>query len=203
MDRKQNNRKKELNTHSTLWFPSEHKNEDSVDMLQNGVGRILNGKFSLGISPLPEAIKACMQMIQKSIQLRLTSDIEIKEMVPYLWTEKEKTQCFWKICLSYLESLIQVHVPKSVKSNMFEKLQCLENEINKYVEMLERWKLEPNKDEIQMKLKIKIGKMDCLFEDSMRVFSLEKYGLLLLIMYSQIANLHLLLLRMVSMNGEE
>ncbi|ALL11827.1 hypothetical protein BTXL6_11135 [Bacillus thuringiensis] len=100
---------------------------------------------------MSEAITTCMQIVLKSIQLRFPSNIQVKEIVHFLWSRKEDSQFIWKICIAHLESLMQSHIPESIKRSMFEKLQHIENEIHVYVELFDRWKVEQNRGKMQKK----------------------------------------------------
>lgn len=200
MKQKRDPMKSEKNAQSSPWFPVNNKNR--VEILGESKNGILEKKLGINISPFPKVIETCMQIVLKSIQLKSTLDIHIKEVVYCLWPMKKESSSIWKMCIAHLESLIQYDVPENSKLYIFKRLQEIENEIKVYIKTFDEWKRNPNQDEKKQELKTRIFKLEYLIEKSMCMFGVENNGLLLVV-YTHIANLHLLILRISLIHGED
>ncbi|ALL11835.1 hypothetical protein BTXL6_11205 [Bacillus thuringiensis] len=201
MKQKRNAMKNKINAQSSPWFPANHKNK--VEILQKGMNGVFDKKLGLNISPFPKVLTTCMQIVLKSIQFKSTLDIQIKEIFNCLWPMNADSQFIWQLCIAHLESLIQFDMPKSLKHNIFKRLQNIENEMKVYEKSFDEWQRTSNENVKKQELKKIIFNIESFLEECIRFFAMEKYELLLLVIYAQIANLHLLILRISLIYGEE
>ncbi|WP_170958023.1 insecticidal delta-endotoxin Cry8Ea1 family protein [Bacillus toyonensis] len=117
-------------------------------------------------------------------------------IVPILWpTAVQDPNVVWQSMMANAEALIDAKLDQVVKNTAIRKLDGLKDVMNEYYKAITRLQNDPTDPVEQMAVRSQYDTLDSLFRYSMPQFSVENYELQLLPVYTEAANLHLLLIR--------
>ncbi|ADY24755.1 insecticidal delta-endotoxin Cry8Ea1 family protein [Bacillus paranthracis] len=124
-----------------------------------------------------------------------------QKVLGLLWPNQQTKQ--WEEFMKQVEALIDKKISEAVRSKAIAELQGLGNNLDLYTEALEEWLENKESPETRDRVIQRWRNADSLFEQFMPSFQSNGFEVLLLTVYAQAANLHLLLLRDCSIYGAE
>ncbi|WP_325097621.1 insecticidal delta-endotoxin Cry8Ea1 family protein [Bacillus thuringiensis] len=107
----------------------------------------------------------------------------------------------WEIFMRTIEELINARIETSVRNRALAELAGLGNILEDYKVVLQRWNLNPTNPTLQRDVVRQFEIVHAFFRFQMPVFAVDGFEVPLLPVYASAANLHLLLLRDVVING--
>lgn len=150
--------------------------------ISTGIGIVSKLLEYLGLGIVADAINITMSLVNT------------------LWKEQNNT---WDALLRHLEDLMNQKISDLVLSNANVELTALKRILNEYAASLENWKNNPNDPIALEHIKSQFAITHNFFVERMAMFAHPGYEVLLLSVYAQAANLHLLLLRDASIYGNQ
>nr|AEX56525.1 cry-like protein [Bacillus thuringiensis] len=109
----------------------------------------------------------------------------------------------WAQFMERVEQLVNQKIEKQTRDKAIAELEGLVNNFQLYLVALEEWKAAPSSTRVQRDVKNRFEILDSLFTQYIPSFRISSYEVPLLTVYTQAANLHLLLLRDASVLGEK
>ncbi|WP_254914841.1 insecticidal delta-endotoxin Cry8Ea1 family protein, partial [Bacillus thuringiensis] len=123
-----------------------------------------------------------------------------------LWPEDDTQQYTWQDIMNHVEDLIDKRITEVIRGNAIRTLADLQGKVDDYNNWLKKWKDDPKSTGNLSTLVTKFTALDSDFNGAIRTVNNQGspgYELLLLPVYAQIANLHLLLLRDAQIYGDK
>ncbi|ADY24756.1 pesticidial crystal protein cry4BA (plasmid) [Bacillus thuringiensis serovar finitimus YBT-020] len=109
----------------------------------------------------------------------------------------------WEEFMKQVEALIDEKISDAVRNKAISELQGLVNNITLYTEALEEWLENKENPAVRDRVLQRWRILDGFFEQQMPSFAVKGFEVLLLVVYTQAANLHLLSLRDAYIYGAE
>ncbi|MBY7115261.1 hypothetical protein ILT06_31160 [Bacillus sp. 17RED48] len=135
-----------------------------------------------------------------------TGLILLGSLLSFLWPPEEtggEAQPVWQEFIRNIEEHLKRSIDQQVRSYAINTLKGIDNNIKLYSKSFRTWFNDQNDKSALDNLTKNFSELDNLFEASMPHFASDKHEILLLSIYAQAANLHLLLLRDMLIYGEK
>ncbi|MEN3133073.1 insecticidal delta-endotoxin Cry8Ea1 family protein [Bacillus cereus] len=128
----------------------------------------------------------------------------IGTVLPVLWPENEESvQGIWKDFMNSTEKLIDEKIEKVVRNSALSTLEGLQEQLKNYAKFLKDWLENPSDQSFGGNVGDYFENTHSAFLGAMPHFKSAEHEILLLPVYAQAANLHLLLLRDAAIYGKE
>nr|ATG85670.1 insecticidal crystal protein [Bacillus thuringiensis] len=183
------------NTNYKDWLAMCERNDTGV--LENPEVLSLRGAVGTGVS--------IVGMIFSLIGIPVIGEVVgiLVSLTNLLWPESEgSAQYTWQELITHVEELMDQRIGETQKANALAKLSGLKAQVAAYNRALEDWEKNPNsRSASEVIARFRSTNND--FVGSMPQFSPNGYEILLLSVYAQAANLHLLLIRDATIYGSQ
>ncbi|MEC2913347.1 insecticidal delta-endotoxin Cry8Ea1 family protein [Bacillus cereus] len=108
----------------------------------------------------------------------------------------------WDIFLAQIEQLISQRIEEFARNQAISRLEGLSNLYKVYVRAFSDWEKDPTNPALREEMRIQFNDMNSALITAIPLFRVQNYEVALLSVYVQAANLHLSILRDVSVFGE-
>nr|Q03745.1 RecName: Full=Pesticidal crystal protein Cry1Eb; AltName: Full=134 kDa crystal protein; AltName: Full=Crystaline entomocidal protoxin; AltName: Full=Insecticidal delta-endotoxin CryIE(b) [Bacillus thuringiensis serovar aizawai]AAA22346.1 cryIE(b) [Bacillus thuringiensis serovar aizawai] len=108
----------------------------------------------------------------------------------------------WDIFLEQIELLIGQRIEEFARNQAISRLQGLSNLYRIYTNAFKNWEVDPTNPALREEMRIQFNDMNSALTTAIPLFSVQGYEIPLLSVYVQAANLHLSVLRDVSVFGQ-
>lgn len=109
----------------------------------------------------------------------------------------------WEAFMEHVEALINAKIAEYARNKALSELAGLGNNFKIYIQALKDWQQDPTRQDVRINVAERFRILDSLFEQYMPSFAVSGYEVPLLTVYTNAANLHLLLLRDSSIYGRD
>ncbi|WP_251861451.1 insecticidal delta-endotoxin Cry8Ea1 family protein [Clostridium sp. Marseille-Q2269] len=168
------------------------------------IPKSLDSEFSNGIMSTLKIIDTIHNVFQHMDFNNLSDEnFVIDTISSILWNnDQEPNNIFYEI-LSDTKSITNKEVPSMIQNSVMMKLEDLYSKFKDYNDTLKVWINDQNNKSLIDQLVYTFKEINFIYEYNMHIFRPEHYEVVLLPIYTQLANLHLLLLRDGMIYGEK
>ncbi|MBG9702569.1 hypothetical protein ABE03_01635, partial [Bacillus thuringiensis] len=124
----------------------------------------------------------------------------VNRLINRLWPSNYGT-AIWEALMAEVEKIVDKKIDEAVKSKALSELEGLQRIYSSYQSDLERWLGDRDNPEYQEIIRQQFNVVNNFFAYQMPSFAVSGFEILLLSVYTQAANLHLNLLRDITVHG--
>ncbi|PEM47152.1 hypothetical protein COF80_04260 [Bacillus toyonensis] len=122
----------------------------------------------------------------------------LSDVYSVLWSNRKG---YWNEMIEAVETLIQQDISENIKNNALAALTDIRNALRLYQQAVEDWESNRTDSQLQERVRNQLISTITFIEFAMPSFTVQHYEVILLPIFAQVANLHLLLLRDVEIFG--
>ncbi|MGI8363135.1 insecticidal delta-endotoxin Cry8Ea1 family protein [Bacillus cereus] len=108
----------------------------------------------------------------------------------------------WGIFLNQIEQMINQRIEEFARNQAISRMEGLGNLYNVYTEAFKAWEADPDNPALKEEMRIQFNDMNSALITAIPLLRVQNYEVALLSVYTQAANLHLSVLRDVSVFGQ-